>query len=150
MLFFMLSGLISTGVCFRVFWGIYWGAGFLQRASEMWHHMQSTHTCAYWQRECIHYAQPWSSPLLRPWPSLITPYNRNNNVSGAPADPCTCRPAQIMHIPNRLLWIQTRMFLILTTAFFLTDAYAAPGWTPPPLSCRSQSWWVVRHVGGQA
>lgn len=96
----------------------------------------SAHARVYWQQGRIRYAQPWSSPLLAPWPSLITPCSRNNNVSGAPADPYTCRHTQIIHIPNCLLRIQTCTFLILTTVISLTDAYAAPWRTstpaPPP------------------
>lgn len=46
LLFFMSSGLISTGVRFRFFWGIYLGAGVLQRALEMSaSHAERTHLC---------------------------------------------------------------------------------------------------------
>lgn len=117
----------------------------------------SAHARVCWQQGRIRYAQPWSSPLLAPWPSLITPCSRNNNVSGAPADPYTCRhtnhahsqlppPDPNMHVPHP----NHRHFPNRCLCCTLEDLHAGPPTpSPPPSSCWSQSWWAVIHAGGQ-
>ena len=123
----------SSGPQIQIFLGVFLGElDSCRGLSEM---SERAHARACWQEERIHHAQPCSSPLLAPWPSLITPHSRNSNVSGPPADPYTCRHAQIMHISSCLLRFQTCTFLILTTVISLTDAYAPPPPLPPPSSC---------------